>query len=263
MVQLASVQSIAQAQAHVRVVTQGGAPIRTTAPTIQSRATVGNATGNPRVTGNSSLPAVQRATTNATPGTNGRPAAVTGAGANTNQRVDSSRFAHPTTSPGGTSPTTGQAQSIRPATTNTTPVTRTTNNTLKSNTTTNGQTQAIRPVTNTPQTIRPTTNTTTQSNASHGSVGGSQPELRRTTTTNPQTNTTRQTNTTHQTNTSPQTQSYHPTNSSPAQTYHPAVQPVQPKTVAPPVQQHAPPPAPRGGGNGGNKDKDDDKKHGH
>ena len=248
---------------NVRVVTQGGAPVRTNAPTIQSRATVGNAT-NPRVAGNSSLPAVQRGTANTTPATNGRPAAVTGA--NATSRVDSSRFAHPNTAAGGTSPATGQAQSIRPTTTNATPATRTTNNTSRLNTTTNGQTQAIRPTTTNPQTTRPTTtNSTIQNNGSRGSVGGAQPELRRTTTTtNPQTTTNRPTNTTRSTNTSPQTQSYHPNNATPVQTYHPAVQTTQQRTVTPPpVQQHAPPPAPRGGGNGGNKEKDDDKKHGH
>jgi hypothetical protein len=239
---------------NVRVVTQGGAPIRTTAPTIQSRATVGNATSNPRITGNSSLPAVQRGTANTTTGTPGRPAAVTGG---TTQRVDSSRFAHPTTTPGGT-PTNGQAQTIHPTTTTPTTRTTTTNNGLKSNVTTNGQTQTIRPTTSNPQTVRPTsTNSTIQNNSSHGS----QTELRKTTT-NPQIKTNPQTNTTRQTNTTSQAQSYHPNSSSSAQTYHPAVQQNQTRTVTPPAQQHAPPPPPRGNG-GGNKDKDDDKKHGH
>jgi hypothetical protein len=108
---------------NVKVVTQAGAPARTAAPVIQRGAKVGNPTVVNR--GNGSLPAVQRAgTPNATPnatnanvgrpaanGVVGRPAvngtpetgrAVTGAGTpnatgrpNANQRLDSSRFAHP------------------------------------------------------------------------------------------------------------------------------------------------------------------------
>jgi hypothetical protein len=255
--------------ANVHVVTQGGAPIHTTAaPAIKAHTVVGNPTGNPRVAGNSSLPAVQRGAANAT---TGRPAAVTGAQA---QHFDSSRFAHPATTTGGAAATTnGQAQTIRPTNTiqnshtttnNNLRSNTTTNNNLKSNATTNGQTQTIRP-TNTfqnsrtttggaAQTIKPTgqtqtirpTNTIQNSTIQNSHTKGSGNEYHKGT---------------------PQTNTYHPATSTSqsAQTYHQPVQQVQPRAVTPQVQPHAPAPS-RGGNNndrGGNKDKDDDKKHGH
>jgi hypothetical protein len=236
---------------NVRVVTQGGAPIRTAAPSIQAHSVVGTPGNNPRTVGNGSLPAVQRTTTNTTAGTPGRPG-VTGTGTQ-GQHFDSSRFAHPTT-PGGNAGTNAQAQTLRP-TTPTSPTTRTTtNNNLQSHTPTNGNPQTIRPTNTIPNSTNQ--NKTLQSNTSHGTSNGSQNDLRRTT--NPPTNAVRPATT------SSQTQSYHPNNASTAQTYHPPVQTVQPHVVTPPVQTHNPPPPPRGNNNGGNnkdKDKDDDKKH--
>ncbi len=241
--------------ANVRVVTQAGTPIRTAAPTIQAHATVGNPTVNPRLTGNSSLPAVQRGALNGTTGrpatvtgattttgTTGRPTAVTGSQA---QHFDSSRFAHPTTSTGGAAATTnGQVQTIRPTNTiQNSHTTTTTNTNLKSNaTTTNGQTQTIKP-TSTIQNTRSTTGGAAQTIKPTNTIQNS--TIQNTHTTNGSVN-----------KSVPQTNTYHPSTSQSTQTYHPPVQQVQPHTP--------PPPPPRGSNNNkDNKDKDDDKKHGH
>ena len=270
----------------VRVVTQGGAPISTAAPTIKAHTVVGNPTGNPRITGNtgnSSLPAVQRATVNgtaghpgiatgaaATTGTTGRPA-VTGTQA---QHFDSSRFAHPGTTTGGAAAANGQAQTLRPTNTINSRTTTTTNNNLKSTTTTNGQTQSIRP-TNTIQnsTIQnsKTTNGGVQTYRSTGQTQTVRP-------TNTIQNSTIQNSKTtnggaageYHKPASQTTNTYRPSSttstSQSTQTIHQPVQQVQPRAVTPVVQPHTPPPPPPRGGNSNNKDnkdKDDDKKHGH
>ena len=256
---------------NVRVVTQAGTPIRTAAPTIQAHSVVGNPTGNPRITGNSSLPAVQRGTVNATTGAastgkTGGPA-VTGA-----QHFDSSRFAHPTTTTGGTAATTnGQAQTLRPTSTINSRTPATTNNNLKS-TTTNGQTQTIRP-TNTIQnsTLQNSRGTTNGGSAQTFKPTGQTQTIRPTNTIQNSTlqnshSTTNGGGTEYHKPTSQTTNTYHPSSSTSqsTQTIHQPVQQVQPHAVTPVVQPHTPPPPPpRGGNNKDNKDKDDDKKHGH
>jgi hypothetical protein len=262
---------------NVRVVTQAGAPIRTAAPTIQAHTVVGNPTGNPRLTGNSSLPAVQRGAVNGTPGrpgtvtgattnaTTGHPAAVAGS---QGQHFDSSRFAHPATTTGGAAATTnGQAQTIRPTNTIQNSRTTTTNNNLKSNATTNGQTQTIRPTNTIQNSTIQNSRTTTNGGAAQTYKSTGQTQTIRPTNTIQNSRGTTNGGTPEYHKGTPQTgNTYHPaaSTSQSAQTYHQPVQQVQPRAVTPVGQPHTPPPPPpRGGNNKDNKDKDDDKKHGH
>jgi hypothetical protein len=285
----------AVANNNVKVVTQAGAPTRTAAPVIQRGARV----GNPAVVnrGNGNLPAIQRgtATTNATAGrpaantaaaTTGRPAATGNAetGRAGAQRLDSSRFAHPTGTPG--TPATNATQNRAGA------VTRQTNESVQNrtgNTPNNGAANR----TSGPQFSRPTGNdssngrsvgtmnnnrATTTSPTTNAAPVRSTPnaELRRTP---PATETRTQSNTFRNNNVTPQTQTRTQPEFHQAQprTSQPTPQVQQQRVVTPQVQQqprvvqpvqqqprnNPPPPQNRGGNEKGNdrgNKKDDDKK---
>ncbi|MEP6484933.1 MAG: DUF6600 domain-containing protein [Rudaea sp.] len=147
---------------NVRVVTQGGAPVRTAAPAIQARTVVGNPAAK-GVRGNAALPAVQRGNVNGRPPANtttnvapGR-AGVAGAqnGGPQGQRLDSSRFAHPNANAPGNAAPGNQAQG-RPNAGTAMP------NTTRATPNTNGQNARPGFNGNAGQTNRATPNTATQ-----------------------------------------------------------------------------------------------------